>query len=258
MRRPFVAGNWKMNTLSASAKDLAAKVASAVAAAKPPVDVMVAPPFPYLASVGQVLSGSPVQLGAQNAYSAAPGAFTGEVAVEMLLDVGCRWAILGHSERRHVLHETDADIVAKVRTCVAKGLGVVLCVGELLAERQADRTEAVLDTQLAGGLEGIDAAAMSGIVIAYEPVWAIGTGVVATPDQAQAAHAHVRRRLSERYGREIGEAVRILYGGSVKGDNAGELLSQPDVDGALVGGASLKAESFLPIVEAAARLASGG
>jgi triosephosphate isomerase len=251
MRRPLVAGNWKMNTTRDSARELAAAVAHAVPEGDDSVEVMVAPPFPYLTTVSDALAGSGVVLSAQNVYQESPGAFTGEVAVEMLLDVGCRYVILGHSERRHVLGETDVIINGKILAALAKGLDVVFCVGELLEEREAGNTEAVLDTQLDGGLEGVSEADMSRVVVAYEPVWAIGTGKVATPDQAESAHAHLRSRLAARYNAEVGDAVRILYGGSVKARNAAELLGQPNIDGALVGGASLSAEAFLPIVEAA-------
>lgn len=254
MRRMFVAGNWKMNTDRASGAELARGVAAGVPA-RHSVDVLVAPPFPYLLPVGEVIRGSGVVLGAQNAYFEGPGAFTGETAVEMLKDVGCRYVILGHSERRQILGETDELISKKVAAALAKGLGVILCVGETLEERDGNRTEQVLDTQLAGSLAGTTAAQMAEVVIAYEPVWAIGTGRTATPEQAQAAHEFIRRRLGERYGSGVGAATRIQYGGSVKPDNAAALLSRPDVDGALVGGACLKADSFLAIVRAAEEVA---
>jgi len=197
-----------------------------------------------------------VQLAAQNAYFEEPGAFTGETSLEMLTDIGCGWVILGHSERRHVLGETDELINQKVRATLAKGLGVILCVGELIGEREAEQTNAVLDRQMEGGLAGVSAEQMAGVVIAYEPVWAIGTGLTATPDQAEAAHAHLRNWLQSRYTSEVADATRIQYGGSVKPDNAADLLAQPNVDGALVGGASLKPETFVPIIAAAAEIAS--
>jgi triosephosphate isomerase len=253
MRRFLIAGNWKMNTVRSSAEALAGAVAAAVAKSAA-VDVMVAPPFPYLCVVRDALAGSGVSLGAQNCWPEPPGAFTGEVSVDMLKDAGCAMVILGHSERRHVLGESDEVINRKVRAVLAAGLQPVFCVGELLAERNAGQTEAVLDRQLDGGLRDITADAAERIVVAYEPVWAIGTGVNATPEQAQAAHSHLRKRLAERYNSGLAGRLRILYGGSVKPDNAGSLLGQPDVDGALVGGASLKPEQFLPIVEAAVRL----
>jgi triosephosphate isomerase len=247
MRRPLIAGNWKMNGSSAFAVSLAREIAAEQADA---VDVLIAPPFPYLPAVVAAVQGSAVRVGAQNAWHEPPGAFTGEVSMDMLVDVGCSSVILGHSERRHILKETDALINSKVRAARGAGLQAILCVGELLEEREAERTNEVLDTQMAGGLAEIDEASMADIVIAYEPVWAIGTGRTATPDQAQAAHAHLRNWLKTRYNSAVSDRTRILYGGSVKADNALELLSQPDVDGALVGGASLKGASFVPIIRA--------
>lgn len=252
MRRPLIAGNWKMNGSSAFAVSLAREIAAEPAAG---VDVLICPPFPYLAAVAAAVKGSTVQVGAQNGYHEPPGAFTGEVSMDMLLDVGCKSVLIGHSERRHILKETDALINAKVLAARKAGLQVVLCVGELLEEREADRTNAVLDTQMAGGLAGVEVADLANIVIAYEPVWAIGTGRTATPAQAQEVHAHLRNWLATRYNPAAGDGARILYGGSVKADNALELLQQPDVDGALVGGASLKAASFLPIIRAGVQAA---
>lgn len=250
MRRPFVAGNWKMNLTLAQGQALAQAIAAECPAGDS-VDVAVCPAAPYLLPIRDAIAGSGVQLGAQNAYFAAPGAFTGELALDMLLDVGCQWVILGHSERRQFFGDTDALINKKVLAARAKGLGVMFCVGELLAERQENRTEAVLEAQMSGGLAGVDAAALDGVVIAYEPVWAIGTGVTASPAQAEAAHLYLRNWLRSQYNDEVADKMRIQYGGSVKPDNAAELLSQPNVDGALVGGASLKADQFLPIIRAA-------
>ncbi len=255
MRRLFVAGNWKMNTTLASAQKLAGELAAAVPADKTQIDVLVAPPFPYLSAVQKAIAGSGIQLGAQNAWHTAPGAYTGEVGVDMLKDVGCRQVILGHSERRHVLGESDELINQKLKAVLAGGLDAILCVGELLSERDADQTEAVLNLQMSGGLAEIPSESFSRITIAYEPVWAIGTGKTASPDQAEAAHAYLRNWLLEDYSAEIAEQTRILYGGSVKPDNAAELLNQTNVDGALVGGASLKVEQFLPIIQAAWKLA---
>lgn len=257
MRQKFVAGNWKMNLLRQSAEELAAAVAKAFPVKLTGVQVAVCPPFPYLLTVQSAMAGSGVELGAQDAYFEAPGAFTGEIAADMLRDVGCDWVILGHSERRLILGETDELVSRKIAAVLRGGLKVILCVGETLAQRQANQTESVLDKQLEGSLSGIDAAAMANVVIAYEPVWAIGTGVTATTEQAQSAHAHLRRRLAIRYNSEVAEATRIQYGGSVKPDNAVALLGQPDVDGALVGGASLKAADFVAIVRAAESLARG-
>ncbi len=255
MRRLFVAGNWKMNTLHESAVTLAREVAAQCAGDSSSIDVLVAPPYPYLLAVKQELSGSYVQLGAQDAYFESQGAYTGEVAVEMLQDVGCDYVILGHSERRHVMGETDELINKKVVASLDKGLKVILCVGELLEERESGRTEAVLDAQMSTGLSFIDAERMSDIVIAYEPVWAIGTGKTATPDQAETTHAYLRNWLVNRYSAELAESICIQYGGSVKPENALELLSQQNVDGALVGGASLSSESFGGILSAAREIA---
>lgn len=256
MRRFLIAGNWKMNTTRQSGVTLAGELAAVVPQAEVGVEVLVCPPYPYLLAVGEKLAGSAVHLGAQDAYFEAPGAFTGEVAVDMLRDCGCRYVILGHSERRHVMGETDAIINRKVRAAVAGGLVPVLCVGELLSERQSGQTEEVLDQQMEGGLAGVSEEEAAQIVIAYEPVWAIGTGVTATPEQAESAHEHLRKWLARRYTPAFSEKVRILYGGSVKADNAETLLGQPNVDGALVGGASLKSSTFVPIIEAARKLST--
>lgn len=239
-----------MFTTAAGARDLAAQVVQGVGAT-PRVRIAVCPPFPNLSIVAEVLRGSPVVLGAQNLYPEKEGAFTGEVSPTMLLDVGCEYVILGHSERRHKLGEDNAFINRKVHAALNAGLHVILCVGETLDEREANRTEAVLDDQLTSGLAKVAAASMDQVVLAYEPVWAIGTGRNATPEQAQEAHAFLRRRLNELYSANLAQGVVIQYGGSVKPDNAATLLSQPDVDGALVGGASLVAEQFLAIVRAA-------
>jgi triosephosphate isomerase len=254
MRRKFVAGNWKMNTTFQSAQTLAREVASAVAASNPAVDVAVCPPAPFLWSVKQILAGSPVLLGGQNAYFEKSGAFTGETSLDMLLDVGCEWVILGHSERRQFFGDTDAIINKKVAAAIQQKLGIMFCVGEVLEDRQANRTEAILTAQLEGGLAGFTSAQLSTLVIAYEPVWAIGTGVTASPDQAESAHAFIRNWMASRFDAKLAEELRIQYGGSVKPENAKEILSKPNVDGALVGGASLKSDQFMGIVNAAAEL----
>lgn len=256
MRRLFVAGNWKMNTNLASGKELAKGVAAEAQRLGDAIDIAVCPPFVYLSSIKAELAGSKVQLGAQNTWFAAPGAFTGETAVEMLKDIGCSWVILGHSERRQLLGEKDELINKKIAAATSEDLGVIFCVGELLEDRQAGRTETVLETQLSGGLANLDAAVLGQIVIAYEPVWAIGTGVTATPEQAEGAHAFIRGWLTKQYGAKVADSVRILYGGSVKADNAEALMSLPNVDGALVGGASLTTAQFAPILQAAAQVAS--
>ena len=255
MRRLFVAGNWKMNTTLASAQALAGEIAEEVVRTNPDVDVAVSPPFPYLLPVRQALINSPVMLSGQNAHFEKPGAFTGETSLEMLVDVGCRWVILGHSERRQFFGETNALVNRKIQTAWQHGLDVIFCIGEVLQDREALRTESVLTTQLQEGLADVTVAQLNKLVIAYEPVWAIGTGVTASPEQAEAVHAFIRNWLATRFDRASADAMRIQYGGSVKPDNAKELLSQPNVDGALVGGASLKSDQFLGIVRAAAELA---
>lgn len=233
--------------------DRAAAVALAADTARragefPHVDLAVCPPFVYLEAVRSAIGGSSVGLGAQNMYHLPSGAFTGEISPTMLVDLGCRYVILGHSERRHVFKESNADVNKKVLAALANKLTPIVCVGELLAEREAGRTEAVIREQFDGSLAGVSAEQMAGVVIAYEPVWAIGTGKVATPAQAEEVHSALRRMLQSRYNVEVAAAVRIQYGGSVKPDNAAELLAQPNIDGALVGGASLKASDFLGIV----------
>ncbi|HEY4310700.1 MAG TPA: triose-phosphate isomerase [Pirellulales bacterium] len=250
MRRPLIAGNWKMNLDRAGAVALAKAVVTK-AGDYPAADLLVCPPNVYIDAVSAVLKGSRVALGAQNMYHEANGAFTGETSAAMLKDLGCQYVILGHSERRNILGETDDQVRAKTVAALAAGIVPVVCVGELLAERQAGQTGAVIARQMAGSLAGLSAADMEKTVIAYEPVWAIGTGQVATPEQAEEVHRDLRRIVTERYNTATAEKVRILYGGSVKPGNAGELLAQPDIDGALIGGASLKADDFLGIAAAA-------
>lgn len=250
MRRPFIAGNWKMNTNRASAVALAEAVAKQAASLEG-VDLAVCPPSCYLDAVGRAIAGSKVALGAQNMYHEKDGAFTGELSAAMLCDLGCKYVILGHSERRHILGETDAAINKKLHAALAAGLTPIVCVGELLSEREAGQTLAVIQSQFDGSLAGLSAEQMAAIVIAYEPVWAIGTGKVATPQQAEEVHLALRKIIAERYNSSIADSVRLQYGGSVKPDNAAELLKQPDIDGALVGGASLKADQFLGIVAGA-------
>lgn len=254
MRRLMIAGNWKMNTDLASGTALASGLAAAISGKELTVDVLVCPPFPYLQAVKQAVGDSGITVGGQNCYFEESGAFTGEVSVGMLQDIGCDSVLLGHSERRHVLKECNEVINKKTKAVIAKGLGAVLCVGELFEEREAGKTEAVLDEQMAGGLEGVSAEQMGQVVIAYEPVWAIGTGKTASPEQAEQAHAHLRKWLASRYTQELADSIRILYGGSVKPSNAMELLGQTNVDGALVGGASLSVENFGPIIEAGLEL----
>lgn len=250
MRRPFIAGNWKMNLNRAQGIELAAALATK-AEAHPQVDIAVCPPSVYLEAVRSALGRSGIGLGAQNCHHESKGAFTGEIAPPMLVDIGCRYVILGHSERRHIFHETNQDVNRKVIAALGVSLIPIVCLGELLQERQAGKTRAVVTEQFDGSLAGLTVDQVAKIVLAYEPVWAIGTGVVATPEQAEEVHADLRNLLQTRYNSQVASQVRIQYGGSVNAENAGSLLSQPNIDGALVGGASLKAESFLGIVAAA-------
>ena len=248
-RKLFVAGNWKMNTSVDQAVELARGVAAATASVET-VDVAVCPPLVYLSPVAQALEGANLAMGAQNMFYEDNGAFTGETSGAMLLDVGCRYVILGHSERRHVIGESDELINRKVVKALADGLLPILCVGELLEERRADQTMDVVARQVRIGLEGISKADAAKVTLAYEPVWAIGTGETASPEQAQDVHAMIRGLLVELYDEELARGVRIQYGGSVKPANAAELLGQDDIDGALVGGASLTVEAFAGIIEA--------
>lgn len=252
MRRPFIAGNWKMNLNRQQAIALA-KAVVAGSGEFGHVDLAVCPPAVYLDAVGQTIGGSRIALGGQNMYHEASGAYTGEISAAMLLDLGCRYVILGHSERRQILGETNEQINRKVLAAFAAGLTPIVCVGELLSEREAGQTAAVIRSQFAGSLAALSADQMRSLVIAYEPVWAIGTGKVATPEQAQEVHLDLRNLIAERYNATLAQEVRIQYGGSVKPTNAAELLSQPDIDGALVGGASLKADDFLGIAAGAER-----
>jgi triosephosphate isomerase len=247
MRRKFIAGNWKMNLDRKAAVALAEAVARE-AEKFSQVELAVCPPACYLDAVGQAIRGTRLALGAQNVYYQPDGAFTGEISVKMLCDLGVKYVILGHSERRHVLGETDAEINKKVHAALQAGLQPILCVGELLSEREAGRTMEVVRKQFDGSLAGVSAEQLKKLVIAYEPVWAIGTGKVATPQQAEEVHLALRKIIAERYNNEIAQSIPIQYGGSVKPENSCELLCQPDIDGALVGGASLKADQFLGIV----------
>jgi triosephosphate isomerase len=249
-RRPFVAGNWKMNTNKSSAIELARGVAKGANGTANGVEVGVAPPFVYLDAVGQALAGSSVMLGAQDAYFEKNGAFTGEVSVEMLKDLGVMFCLTGHSERRHVLREPSELIAKKAAAVYAAGLVLVHCVGEKLEERDANQTLLVVKNQLAE-LKPSDTGDAARLVIAYEPVWAIGTGRNATDAQAQEVHAFVRETIGKMWNKDFAQSVRIQYGGSMKPENASGLLAQADVDGGLIGGAALKAESFLGIVSAA-------
>lgn len=250
-RRTFIAGNWKMNTDRAGAIKLALDVHAGLDASR--IDAAVCPPFVYIDAVSHALRerSSKLMVGAQDVYHEPVGAFTGEVSPAMLKDVGVAHVIIGHSERRHVLHESDELIRRKVRATLDNGLHAILCVGELLEQRERGETNAVNELQTRSALAGLSADHMARLTIAYEPVWAIGTGKTAKPEDAQHAHAHIRAVVASLHGADIAARVRIQYGGSMKPDNAKELLAQPDVDGGLIGGAALKPADFLAICNAA-------
>ncbi|HWU88382.1 MAG TPA: triose-phosphate isomerase [Kofleriaceae bacterium] len=250
MRTPFVVGNWKLNKTIAEAIALVTELKNQLGAVKG-VAVGVAPTHLALAAVAKRLEGTQIAVAGQNCHWEASGAWTGEVSAPLLADAGATWCIVGHSERRQFFGDTNEGVGKKARAVLAAKLGVIVCVGESLAERDAGRTLAVVDEQLAGALAGIDASAAPRLVIAYEPVWAIGTGRTATPAQAQEVHAHIRARLADRLGAVAADAIRIQYGGSVKPSNAEALMAERDIDGALVGGASLEAADFIAIVKAA-------
>jgi triosephosphate isomerase len=251
----LIAGNWKMNLLADSAEALVKELVRHVPES-PNIDVAVCPPSVYLQLIKSCLGASRLGLGAQNMHFQDEGAFTGEVSGRMLRDVGCQYVILGHSERRHGMGETDAMVNQKLMAALKHGLTPIVCVGETIHERESGQTDSIVYSQCRGSLAGLTPDAMERVVIAYEPVWAIGTGKTATPDQAQAVHGLIRRLLGELFGQGVASGVRIQYGGSVKADNALALLGQSDIDGALVGGASLKADQFLPIVHAAVQCSS--
>jgi triosephosphate isomerase len=249
MRKPVIAGNWKMH---GTLEEASALVRSLKASCDTPaVDVVVCPPFTALAAVAPLLEGTRLRLGAQDVYWEDQGAFTGEVSPRMLADAGCRFVIIGHSERRTLFGETDQAVRRKLLAALRHQLTPIVCIGETLAERDANRTFEVLTRQLEGAFAETPSAEAARAILAYEPVWAIGTGRNATPEQAQEAHAFIRQWLAKRWGSAAGERIRIQYGGSVNAGNAEGLLQQPDVDGALVGGASLKADAFGAIVKAA-------
>ncbi len=251
VRVPLVAGNWKMYKTVAEAVDYARRLKSSGSPAG--VELAVCPPFTALLAVGRELAGSQVGLGAQDMHWAEEGAYTGEVSPLMLKELGCRYVILGHSERRQHFGESDEAVNAKVKAALRHGLVPIVCVGETLAEREAGRAREVVAGQLRGSLAGLAAQEAGNVVVAYEPVWAIGTGRTALPEDAQEMSAFIRALLAEMFGREVAGKVRIQYGGSVKPENAAGILRQPDIDGALVGGASLQVESFLAIARAAAK-----
>ena len=248
MRKPIIAGNWKMHLTMAQAHALVRQLLGVCEMEA--VDVVVCPPFTTLSSVAPLLKGSALALGAQDLFWETQGAFTGEISPTMLVDAGCRYVIIGHSERRQLFGETDDTVRQKLAAALAHGLAPIVCIGETLAEREAGKTFDVVGRQLAGALQGVQAERLAHLILAYEPVWAIGTGRNATPEQAQEVHQFIRQRLVSIEGR-LSQTVRIQYGGSVTATNAASLLQQPDIDGALVGGASLKAEAFTAIVKAA-------
>lgn len=249
MRKKIVAGNWKMNTTVPAGVELAKAVAQGAAETPDSVGLIVAPPFTHLAAVAEALKGSKVELAAQNCADHAKGAYTGEVAVDMLCSVGCQWTILGHSERRQYYGETDAKLVEKTKLALEAGLGVILCVGENLDEREAGKHFDVCTEQVKNVLYNFSAEDLKKVIIAYEPVWAIGTGKTATAEQAEEIHAHIRSVVAEKFGAEAAEDMTILYGGSCKPSNAKELFAQKDIDGGLIGGAALKADDFLAIAK---------
>jgi len=247
-RKPLIAGNWKLFKTGVEAVETAKKLVSLVGQ-KNTVDIMIAPPFTALSMVAPVLQNTNIGLSAQNMHWAKNGAYTGEISSEMLVSAGCQYVILGHSERRQYFHETDEDINQKIHAAIEAGLKPVFCVGETENERNLNKTFSVLDNQIEIGLKGTDIDQAINIVIAYEPVWAIGTGKTATDDQAQEVHAYLRKRISDLFNPEVASAMRILYGGSVKPKNIKGLMAMPDIDGALVGGASLDAEQFSAIIK---------
>lgn len=246
MRSYYIAGNWKMHKTVGESVVLARELVERLAGSEE--KIMIAPPFTALAAVAEVLKGSSILLGAQNMGPEEQGAHTGEVSVLMLKDVGVKVVILGHSERRHSYLEPDELVNKKLLLALKHGLDPILCVGETLEEREGGRLEAVVGSQVRKGLAGVETADFGRVTIAYEPVWAIGTGKTASPEDADAVHAYIRKVLAELYGAGLAKTACIQYGGSVKPDNVAELMKKPNIDGALVGGASLKAESFVPIV----------
>jgi len=250
MRKKIIAGNWKMNKTVSEAQSLSAAIKRELES-EAKVDVVLCPPFTAIAAVSQEVSGSQIAVGAQNMHFEPNGAYTGEISAEMLREQYCRYVIIGHSERRQYFAETDASVNKKVVAALAAGLKPIVCVGETLEEREADKIEEVITTQINGGLEGLSASELRNVVVAYEPVWAIGTGKTASPEQAQEVHALIRGLLAKLSDQTTADAVRIQYGGSMKPANAAELLSKPDIDGGLIGGAALDATSFVDIVKAA-------
>jgi triosephosphate isomerase len=248
MRKPLIAGNWKMYLDRKSGVELAKRLVAETEGIEDR-DILICPGFPLLSDVGSAIEGSRIMLGAQNMYFEKEGAFTGEVSADMLLSVGCKYVIVGHSERRHVFHESNEEINKKVIFAIQSGLKPILCVGELLEERERGSTKGVVEEQLTRGLKGVNGKGIRSVVIAYEPVWAIGTGKTATPRDADDVQGFIRGVLGNLYGEEIAQSTLILYGGSVKPENIDGLMGMENIDGVLVGGASLKAESFSRIIK---------
>ena len=248
MRKPIIAGNWKMNKTITEALELVRQLSIELKDVKD-VDVVVCPVFTALYSVSHEIEGSDIKLGAQNLFWEEKGAFTGEVSAQMLKDANCEYVIIGHSERRSIFKETNAYVNKKLKAALKAELIPIVCVGERLEERQQNKAFDIISVQIQGALEGLSADDLNKIIIAYEPVWAIGTGQVATPEQAQEVHAFIRKLISDNFGAEVAAKIRIQYGGSVKAENIKTLISQPDIDGALVGGASLSPEQFLGIIK---------
>lgn len=249
MRKNIVAGNWKMNTSLPEGIQLAKDVRSSIEGKNLNCEVILGVPFTHLSEVAKAVAGSPIKVAAENCASESKGAFTGEVSAEMVASTGATYVILGHSERRQYYHETSAILKKKVELALANQLKPIFCIGEVLKEREAGKHFEVVERQVKEALFDLSESDFKNIVLAYEPVWAIGTGKTATSDQAQEIHAHIRKVIADKYGKSIADNTTILYGGSANGGNAKELFSKPDVDGGLIGGASLSAEKFLPVIE---------
>lgn len=250
MRKPLIVGNWKMNNSITESTALVNRIKT-LAKDIAGVEIVVAPPFTALNSVRNIIAGSNIKLGAQNLFWEDSGAYTGEVSPLMIRDIGCEYVIIGHSERRGYFHESDEVVNKKIRAALRNKLKAIICVGESLKERKEDKTMQVIESQIKMGLEGISAEEIKEITIAYEPIWAIGTGVTATPQQANEVHVYIRRLLSQIFSKDTASFIRVLYGGSVNPSNSSELMSEKEIDGALVGGASLDADSFVQIVKSA-------
>ena len=249
MRKPLIAGNWKMNKTASEAVNLVRTIKAGVHTLEKEVDIVLCPPFTAVATVSEEVKGSSLQVGAQNMHNEAGGAFTGEIAPDMLKDLGCRYVILGHSERRSYFNESDEFVNKKLKTALKYNLVPIVCVGECLEDREASKHFDVVKSQFEGTFADVSAEDMEKTVIAYEPVWAIGTGKTASPEQAQEMHQFIRKLIQEKIGDVVAKKIRILYGGSMKPDNVVDLISQEDVDGGLIGGAALKAESFVEIIQ---------